>query len=125
MNSTKKSISKELISQVTKRNIVSDDIIIQDDKLIYRYRFSCVVGSIYATESVSINDFLQECKLWAYEQGFEIKEEVDSVVISKDKDTKVGCVEPERNKDFIPYDRNRLIISFNNLLSYMNIKIGA
>lgn len=112
-------INKSLLLAVKGNKLIFGAITIKNNNINYRYRYRCGGILTNATENLNLNDFLLDCKKWAYSKGYLIKEEYNKVtVFNKDNKKEVFSIYENfiTEENFIPYDRNLLIKAYYKIL---------
>jgi hypothetical protein len=113
-------ITKKLVSEITKSKLIFTGITIKNNNINFRYRYKCASVLTNATANINLNDFLLDCKKWAFEKGFLITEEYDKVkVFNKVVNKEILVILNkfnESDEEFTPYDRTLLIDAYEKIL---------
>jgi len=113
-------INKKLVSEVTQTKLIFSAIVVKNNSVNFRYRYMCARVLTNATANINLNDFLLDCKNWAFKKGFLITEEYDKVkVFNKVVNKEILVILNkfnESDEEFTPYDRTLLIDAYEKIL---------
>ena len=116
-------INKKLVSEVTQTKLIFSAIVVKNNSVNFRYRYMCARVLTNATANINLNDFLLDCKNWAFKKGFLIIEEYDKVKVFNKLDNKEILIVQnkvnELDEKFIPYDRTLLIDTYHKILEFI------